>query len=222
MSRPARVPQRRQAGPWPHLAASASRLVPWHHSVSGIASGVGSQAGAAFRVVPRCWQVARQTAPSRLVALRGVGKRAGIALRFSVVNVVGSVGVRPESDPQAPLVLVVEDDEVIRDVVTDVLDDRGFRILAASNGREALEHLDNERPDVLVLDLLMPVMHGWAFMENYARKTNGAQIPIVVLSVNPVLPRSFDQFGVRHCLGKPFQVDELIRAVEGALSSVAA
>ena len=102
------------------------------------------------------------------------------------MNVEGSVSVRPESDPKAPLVLVVEDDEVIRDVVADVLDDRGFRILAASNGREALEHLDNELPDVLVLDLLIPVMHGWAFMETYARKTNGAQIPIVVLWVNPV------------------------------------
>jgi len=138
------------------------------------------------------------------------------------LNVEGSVGVRAELTPTAPLVMVVEDDDTIREVVADVLDDRGFRTLAASNGQEALAHLDKVRPDVLVLDLLMPVMHGWAFMENYARKTNGAQIPIVVLSVNPVLPRSFDQFGVRHCLGKPFQVDELIEAVEGALSSVAA
>jgi CheY-like chemotaxis protein len=138
------------------------------------------------------------------------------------VNVEGSAGVRPEPSRKAPLVLVVEDDAVIRDVVADVLDDRGFRTIAASNGVEAMAQLEHERPDVLVLDLLMPVMHGWAFMENYAQKTNGVQIPIVVLSVNPVLPRSFDQFGVRHCLGKPFQVDELIQAVEGALSSVAA
>jgi hypothetical protein len=43
----------------------------------------------------------------------------------------------------------------------------------------------------------------------------------VVLSVNPVLRRAFDQFGVRHCLGKPLQLDELLHAVEGALSSVA-
>jgi CheY-like chemotaxis protein len=75
---------------------------------------------------------------------------------------------------------------------------------------------------VLVLDLLMPVMHGWAFMETYLEKTHGAPIPIVVVSVNPVLPRSFDRFGVRGCIGKPFQVDELLAAVDAALETVPA
>ena len=138
------------------------------------------------------------------------------------MDVEGSAGVRARPERSAPLVLVVEDDEVIRGVVSEVLDDRGFRTLSASNGHEALAHLDHTLPDAVVLDLLMPVMHGWAFMENYFQKTNGAQIPIVVLSVNPVLPRSFDQFGVRRCLGKPFQVDDLVEAIEGALGGVAA
>ncbi|HEY3062753.1 MAG TPA: response regulator [Chloroflexota bacterium] len=115
------------------------------------------------------------------------------------------------------LVLVVEDDVVIRGVIGEVLEDRGFRVVAAANGAEALEHLDRIEPDVVVLDLLMPVMHGWAFMESYFRKTNGVEIPIVVVSVNPVLPRSFDRLGVRTCVGKPFQVDDLIEAVESAL-----
>jgi len=138
------------------------------------------------------------------------------------VNVEGSAGGHADLGQRQPLVLVVEDDAVIRQVVTEVLDDRGFRIAAASNGSEALDRLDTELPDLLVLDLLMPVMHGWAFMENYFTKTNGAQIPIVVLSVNPVLPRSYDRFGVRRCLGKPFQVNDLVEAVEGALGGMAA
>jgi CheY-like chemotaxis protein len=138
------------------------------------------------------------------------------------VNVEGPADEQADPRLRPPLVLVVEDDEVIRRVVTEVLDDRGFRIAAASNGSEALDRLDTEVPDVLVLDLLMPVMHGWAFMENYFRKTNGAQIPIVVLSVSAVLPRSYDRFGVRRCLGKPFQVDDLVEAVEGALGGMAA
>ena len=62
------------------------------------------------------------------------------------------------------LVLVVEDEEAIRKVISDVLDDRGFDVRCASNGAEALEALDHVRPAVVVLDLLMPVMHGWAFM----------------------------------------------------------
>jgi CheY-like chemotaxis protein len=120
------------------------------------------------------------------------------------------------------LVLVVEDDQVIRGVISEVLDDRGFRVVAVGNGVEALEVLDRERPAAVVLDLLMPVMHGWAFMESYFEKTDGAAIPIVVVSVNPILPRSFNRFGVRACVGKPFQVDDLLGAVEEALQPIAA
>jgi two-component system chemotaxis response regulator CheY len=115
-----------------------------------------------------------------------------------------------------PLVLVVEDDESIREVIADVLDERGYRVLRAGNGAEALAVLDATRPDVMVLDLLMPVMHGWAFMETYLQKVGGDPIPIVVVSVNPALPRSFDNFGVRQVVSKPFDVDALLQAVEDA------
>ena len=116
-------------------------------------------------------------------------------------------------------VLVVEDDDAIRSVIAEVLEERGFRVDHAANGAEALELIEVRRPDVVVLDLLMPVMHGWAFMEEYARRTHGQQIPIVVVSVNPLLPRSFDRFGVLRCIGKPFDVDELTQTVEEACGS---
>jgi CheY-like chemotaxis protein len=121
------------------------------------------------------------------------------------------------STSRAPRVLVVEDDDAIREVITDVLDDHGFRVASAGNGEEALAALDRSMPDVVVLDLLMPVMHGWAFMESYGDKTKGAPIPIVVVSANPILPRSYDRLGVRRCIGKPFALDDLIDAVEDAL-----
>ncbi|MBV9133855.1 MAG: response regulator, partial [Chloroflexi bacterium] len=77
------------------------------------------------------------------------------------------------------VVLVVEDDESIRNVITDVLEDRGYRVIGATNGADALHQLEQAKPDVMVLDLLMPVMHGWDFMEAYAEKTGGNPIPIV-------------------------------------------
>jgi CheY-like chemotaxis protein len=117
---------------------------------------------------------------------------------------------------QEKVVLVVEDDESIRDVISDVLTDGGFRVLPAANGSIALHQLETVRPDVVVLDLLMPAMHGWAFMESYFEKTEGEPIPIVVVSVNPALPRSFNRFGVRQVVAKPFDVDELLEAVEQA------
>ena len=117
---------------------------------------------------------------------------------------------------EGPIVLIVEDEEAIREVIGDVLQDHGFRILSAGNGAEALQCLDTIRPDVMVLDLLMPVMHGWAFMEAYSERTGGPPIPIVVVSVNPALPRSFARFGVRHIIAKPFDIDDMVDAVQDA------
>lgn len=111
------------------------------------------------------------------------------------------------------MVLVVEDEEPIREVIRDVLEDNGYRVVAAANGAEALSALDHQRPDAVVLDLLMPVMHGWDFMENYLDKTDGQLIPIVVVSVNPALPRSYNRLGVQRVIAKPFDVNELAEAV---------
>jgi CheY-like chemotaxis protein len=116
------------------------------------------------------------------------------------------------------VVLVVEDDESIRNVITDILEDRGIRVVCAANGAEALDRLEVGRPDAMILDLLMPVMHGWDFMETYADKTGGEPIPIVVVSVNPALPRSFTRLGVRSVVAKPFNVDHLLESVEEALA----
>jgi two-component system chemotaxis response regulator CheY len=117
------------------------------------------------------------------------------------------------------VVLIVEDEQPIREVMAEVLHDRGFRALRAANGAEALQVLDTVRPDVVVLDLLMPVMHGWAFMESYVEKTDGHPIPIVVVSVNPALPRSFNRLGVRQVVAKPFELEVLIDAVEQAAAT---
>jgi CheY-like chemotaxis protein len=117
------------------------------------------------------------------------------------------------------VVLVVEDDQSIRNVISDVLEENGFRVMGAANGAEALDLLSGKRPDVVVLDLLMPVMHGWDFMETYSQRTGGECIPIVVVSVNPALPRSFNRFGVRGIVAKPFDVDDLLDSVERAASA---
>jgi CheY-like chemotaxis protein len=122
----------------------------------------------------------------------------------------------------ARVALVVEDDASIRNVIVDVLQERGFRVVGAANGAEALDRLDVCRPDVMVLDLLMPTMHGWDFMESYATHTGGSTIPIVVVSVNPALPRSFNRLGVKSVVAKPFDVDDLLAQVEQAMTPPAA
>jgi CheY-like chemotaxis protein len=119
-------------------------------------------------------------------------------------------------------VLVVEDDEPLRNVIADVLQEHEFRVVTAANGSDALDQLDTLAPDLMVVDLLMPVMHGWDFIETYPEKTGGKSIPIVVVSVNAALPRSFNRLGVRDVVAKPFAIDQLLEAVDGALEPVSA
>jgi CheY-like chemotaxis protein len=114
-------------------------------------------------------------------------------------------------------ILVVEDDDAIRGLVSDVLRDDGYQVREACNGFEALEQLHEQRPDLIVLDLMMPVMDGWAFVEECRREPGCDDVPIVVTSASHDLPRTADRLrslGVRTCLAKPFDVDGLLALVE--------
>ena len=114
-------------------------------------------------------------------------------------------------------ILVVEDDVAIRTLVSEVLRDDGYEVSEASNGVEALAALTDRRPDLIVLDLMMPVMDGWTFVEECRRNRACDELPIVVTSASHDLPRTAERlrsFGVRTCLAKPFDVDGLLALVE--------
>jgi CheY-like chemotaxis protein len=116
-----------------------------------------------------------------------------------------------------PEILVVEDDEAIRGLVSEVLRDDGYEVSEAANGAEALEYVNNHRPDLIVLDLMMPVMDGWAFVERCRVNPGCSDVPIVVTSASHDLPKTAERlrsYGVRTCLAKPFDVDGLLALVE--------
>jgi DNA-binding response OmpR family regulator len=108
-----------------------------------------------------------------------------------------------------PRVLVVEDDAPIASIIADELAHTGFDVVMASNGGDALAELDRSRPDAIVLDLMLPVVDGWAFIEQYLEHTNGVPIPIVVVSAAGAVTRSMESLGVRHFLAKPFDLAQL-------------
>ena len=123
-----------------------------------------------------------------------------------------------------PRILVVEDDDAIRELVTEILREDGYQVREASNGVEALEQLERDRPDLIVLDLMMPVMDGWAFVEECRTKPECGDVPIVVTSASHDLPHTAEllrSFGVRTCLSKPFDVDGLLALVERYAPSAA-
>jgi CheY-like chemotaxis protein len=111
--------------------------------------------------------------------------------------------------------LVVEDDDDIRDVVSMLLTVLGFEVKEAANGQIGLDILrDGWIPDIVVLDLMMPVMNGWAFRAEQ-RKIRGAEkIPVIVLSARRPPFREVDQsFQVAEVLPKPFELDTFLAAV---------
>ena len=133
-------------------------------------------------------------------------------------TVMASLAAHPGPLPGAPggRILVVEDETVIRELIAQVLQEEGYQIEQAANGAEALAKLKNFHPDAIVLDLMMPVMDGWAFANAWHALATGEAIPILIMSASPNLPRSAEQlrpYGVRAAIAKPFDLDVLLVAV---------
>jgi adenylate cyclase len=80
------------------------------------------------------------------------------------------------------LVLVVDDDRDVRERTRQMISREGFRVVEAGNGREALARLETEQPDVILLDLLMPEMDGFAFLDELRKRDDSKQPPVVVLT----------------------------------------
>lgn len=80
------------------------------------------------------------------------------------------------------MILIVEDDEIIRDVMAESLTDEGFDVRVAPNGQEAVELLATVRPDLIVIDWRMPVMTGEEVVAWLRADPSLATIPLVVLS----------------------------------------
>jgi CheY-like chemotaxis protein len=103
-------------------------------------------------------------------------------------------------------VLVVDDDVEIRDTLAELLQQEGYAVLRAENGVQALDQLRHGHPDVMLLDLMMPVMSGWEVLEELGESGELPNVPIIVIS-------AMCAPGARACLRKPVDLDELLALV---------
>ena len=78
--------------------------------------------------------------------------------------------------------LVVDDDASHRALISDVLEEMGYRTREASNGREALDAMETEMPVAVLLDLRMPVMSGWGLLEALKKLPRARNLPIIIIS----------------------------------------
>ena len=113
-----------------------------------------------------------------------------------------------------PRVLIVEDDADLRESLSLILEEEGFEVIRAENGRIALDYLKGNRaPCVVLLDLMMPVMNGWEFRDAQLQDPELSGIPVVVLSADARTASKAQALGVEQYLRKPIQLDQLVGVV---------
>jgi CheY-like chemotaxis protein len=110
------------------------------------------------------------------------------------------------------LVLVVDDDPDILQTLALCLSTEGYGVLMASNGQEALDLLRREKPSVILLDLMMPVMDGWQFV-NEIDQRGWRNAPILILSADRAVQGHAHRLRADAFLAKPFDLDELLGKV---------
>jgi len=118
-----------------------------------------------------------------------------------------------------PRVLVADDDPIIRRTIELILRHRGYRVLTAGDGAEALVRIAEDSPDILVLDLLMPVLNGWEVMQRL--RDSGIEIPVVIASSVDQTIACIEAPGGAAYLTKPFRPGDLVNAVSQAVACAA-
>ena len=118
----------------------------------------------------------------------------------------------PRTDGRQPRILAVDDDPNIRELLSQELSEAGYQVDVAANGREAIAAVRRDRPDLIILDVMMPEMNGFDVAAVLKNDPLTMEIPIVILSIVQDRDRGF-RLGVDRYLTKPIDTDLLFREV---------
>lgn len=116
-------------------------------------------------------------------------------------------------------ILIVDDEYGLSEVVADILNDEGFDVSIAIDGKRALATMAQQRPDLVLLDLVMPVLDGWSVLRSMRTDERLASVPVVLMTV---LAESVPQEGQRLHQGvlyKPFTLPKLLETIRETLPS---
>jgi CheY-like chemotaxis protein len=118
------------------------------------------------------------------------------------------------------LILVVEDDTLIRTNIIEVLADEGYCVQGAANGQLALDYLRSASlmPALILLDLMMPVMNGWQFRTEQLNDFRLRKIPVVVVTADGNARQKEKNFNVEGWVKKPFEIETLLTTVKQCCS----
>jgi CheY-like chemotaxis protein len=120
--------------------------------------------------------------------------------------------VAPESAASKD-VLIVEDEPYLCDLVADVLEAEGHHARKAANGLDALSLVAEAPPQLILLDLMMPVMDGWEFMSALNSNPAWQDIPVVIITAVYDVARTQRETGAKAIITKPFDIDQIAETV---------
>jgi CheY-like chemotaxis protein len=118
------------------------------------------------------------------------------------------------ADVTAPTILVADDEPEVRSLILALLEDEGYRVVVAANGRAALEAVERRRPDLILMDIMMPMMDGREAVRRLRARPELASVPIILMSA---VTSDALQPGVQAFVPKPFDLDYLLGAIDRLL-----
>ena len=113
----------------------------------------------------------------------------------------------------AKTILVVDDETIVVEITKRKLEERGYEVLTAGNGIEALACLKSKIPDLILLDIQMPQMNGYSFIMEKVKIPEYANIPVVVLTAYNEMEPLFLRHGIKAYLLKPLKLQDLMDKV---------
>ena len=115
-------------------------------------------------------------------------------------------------------IMIVDDDEDLHTLYSLYLRGENFEVIKAYNGQEGFQKLEKEAPDLIVLDMIMPVMDGEEFFTKLRSDKRFKDIPVIIASVNDKIPQKlFDLGNIYTTLRKPFTIERLVGKIQEAL-----
>src|ERR687897_2878447 len=116
----------------------------------------------------------------------------------------------------AKTVLIVEDEEAVRELEKFILEQQGYDVMEARDGLEGLAKAEFRKPDLILLDLMMPDVSGGRMYDEMKEHPVTSGIPIIVVTGKPDAHQMFDdEIGAENVIMKPFDADTLLERIEG-------
>ena len=115
----------------------------------------------------------------------------------------------------AKKILLIDDDEVTLKLLKPFLISKGYSVETAMDGLQGLEKVRSWKPDLVVLDVIMPRMDGYGFVREIKKDLKFRNIPNVVLTAREMMRDIFVQEGITECVIKPYDPEELLKLISG-------